>query len=495
MTITRAVLYSRVSTQTQAQEGVSLDTQLEMARSHCEAKGWHFSGAYTDAGWSGRNDKRPELARLIADAEARAFELVIVYKLDRLGRSARKVYEVLGRLQDAEVSFVSLTQDITNLTSQGKAMTGFYTIVAEMESDMTSERVKAAMRHLVLSGKHFGGRVPLGYDIQEGNYTVNEAEAEIVRDAFDAFLRIRTLRGTCEHLNATGCRTKAGNLFETKCLQIILSNPAYFGQKAWGKNRVIRGRDGKRKRRLDSEEWITCDDAHPAIIERATWDAAQSVLQENKHASPRLVYGRTLSAWSGLIRCAACGDIFNHKNQRAWVCRRHCISGATACENVTHVSDTFLEYRAIPHLFAAIREIHQAGMTAKPKPRARRTDTREKRLAELRARREREKDLFRAGVTQFEEMAANIKRIEGGIAALVGRVEDASAPPQLPDNIEELWRRMSPSQRGEFLRMFVDHCEASAEELIFIMRGDNWPGWPETIAVPRANMRGFKRPR
>lgn len=138
----RVVVYSRVSTDLQAAEGISLETQLTMAKKHCEEHGWVLTDTYTDV-MSGRKYKR--------------FDVVIVYKVDRLARSARKYYELLIVFRDKDVSLFSLTQPIDTTTPTGKFLLGQMILIAEFEVDNTSERVTANMRHLAASGKWVTG--------------------------------------------------------------------------------------------------------------------------------------------------------------------------------------------------------------------------------------------------------------------------------------------------------------------------------------------------
>ena len=85
----RVGLYTRVSTQEQAQEGYSIDAQLERLTAYCKAKDWHIVHTYTDAGFSGSNLNRPAMQQLINDIDSDTFDTVLVYKLDRISRSQK----------------------------------------------------------------------------------------------------------------------------------------------------------------------------------------------------------------------------------------------------------------------------------------------------------------------------------------------------------------------------------------------------------------------
>ena len=85
----KAAIYVRVSTQEQAQEGFSIPEQTERLTKYCEAHGWTIGNIYTDPGFSGANTNRPALKCLFKDCERKRFDIVVVYKLDRLSRSQK----------------------------------------------------------------------------------------------------------------------------------------------------------------------------------------------------------------------------------------------------------------------------------------------------------------------------------------------------------------------------------------------------------------------
>src|SRR5919199_3193388 len=108
----RAAIYSRVSSKEQV-EGHSLDAQLRACRQLCEQRGWQVVAIFVDEGVSARSDqvsKRPEFARMMAEAERGAFDVVVVHKIDRFARNLRVQMECLDRLGKARVLFVSVME-------------------------------------------------------------------------------------------------------------------------------------------------------------------------------------------------------------------------------------------------------------------------------------------------------------------------------------------------------------------------------------------------
>src|SRR5436305_13276977 len=113
----KTALYARVST---SDKGQDPDMQLRELREYCERRGWTITGEYIDIGVSGSKDSRPELNKLMADAKQRRFDAVLVWKLDRFGRSLKHLVSALGEFASLGVSFVSLRDSFDLTTLAGR---------------------------------------------------------------------------------------------------------------------------------------------------------------------------------------------------------------------------------------------------------------------------------------------------------------------------------------------------------------------------------------
>lgn len=115
--VKRAACYTRVSTDEQAREGLSLPGQEERLRAFCASQGWQVAGLYVDDGYSGTTLERPGMRRLLADIAAGQVDLVVVYKLDRLSRRQMHVLHLLEDVfEPAQVGFRSATEPIDTTT-------------------------------------------------------------------------------------------------------------------------------------------------------------------------------------------------------------------------------------------------------------------------------------------------------------------------------------------------------------------------------------------
>ncbi len=145
-------LYARVSTTQQDPE-----VQLHELRALASARGWTITQEYVDAGISGASTNRPELARLLADAHKGCFAGILVWRLDRLGRSLRHLVTVVEDLLARGIEVISATEPhMDSTTPTGRLLRNIFASVAEYEREMIRERVMAGLRKAKASGKHIG---------------------------------------------------------------------------------------------------------------------------------------------------------------------------------------------------------------------------------------------------------------------------------------------------------------------------------------------------
>jgi DNA invertase Pin-like site-specific DNA recombinase len=146
----RAAIYARVSTFDQEPEN-----QLQELRRYVEARGWSAI-EFVDRGVSGSKDRRPALDQMISDAKRRKFDLVVCWRLDRLGRNLRHLVTLLDELQALGVAFVSMGEGIDCTTPAGKLQLHILAALAEFERGRIQERVKAGLARVRASGERLG---------------------------------------------------------------------------------------------------------------------------------------------------------------------------------------------------------------------------------------------------------------------------------------------------------------------------------------------------
>jgi DNA invertase Pin-like site-specific DNA recombinase len=149
----RVALYARVSTANGHQDP---EMQLRELREFIDRRGWQISGEYVDKGISGSKDSRPAVDRLMADASRRKFDVVLVWKLDRFGRSLRHLVNALAELEALGLTFVSLPDNLDLSTPSGRLMFQIIGAMAEFERALIQERVKAGLRNAKAKGVRLG---------------------------------------------------------------------------------------------------------------------------------------------------------------------------------------------------------------------------------------------------------------------------------------------------------------------------------------------------
>lgn len=349
----RVAIYTRKSTaEGLDQELNSLEAQRQTVEAYIQSQrthGWKaMPQRYDDGGFTGANTARPSFQRLLADIEAGTVDCVAVYKIDRLSRSLSDFARIMDLFERHGVTFVSVTQQFSTATSVGKLTLNLLMSFAEFERDVISERTRDKIAACRRNGLWTGGRPVLGYDIQDKRLVLNEAEAATVREIFAAYLERGSLLETTRELRRRAVRTKvfrskkgresAGLPFTKTSLQTLLTNPLYAGMVRAGSALV--------------------DGAHAAIVELATWDAVQELLNRNRRCGvgPRRRWDAILD---GFLRCGACGQAMSHsyttragRTHRYYVCQTLQKFGADACPG-SRVAAAAVE----EHVFGQVEQV------------------------------------------------------------------------------------------------------------------------------------------
>ncbi len=149
----KAAIYSRVSTLGHGQDPA---VQTRELREYCQRRGWEIFDCYVDEGVSGKKDSRPELNRLMADAHARRFDVVVVWRFDRFSRSVSHLCRALEIFNALKINFVSMIEQIDTTTPTGTFVFHVLAAVAQSERQTTVERVRAGLRNARAKGKRLG---------------------------------------------------------------------------------------------------------------------------------------------------------------------------------------------------------------------------------------------------------------------------------------------------------------------------------------------------
>jgi DNA invertase Pin-like site-specific DNA recombinase len=207
----RAIGYIRVSTDKQADRGVSLEAQSEKVRAMAVVQGAELAEVIVDAGESAKSLDRPGMARLLAMVDSKAVDVVIIAKLDRLTRSVKDLAELLERFTRRGVSLVSVAESLDTGTAAGRLVLNIMTAVSQWEREAIGERTRDAMSHKKANGERVG-TIPFGFRMADDGSSLEEDPSEQ-----DILGRIRglkaaghTLREIADELNRQGYTTRRG---------------------------------------------------------------------------------------------------------------------------------------------------------------------------------------------------------------------------------------------------------------------------------------------
>lgn len=224
----KAIGYTRVSTQGQADNGISLEMQETKIRAYCEFNDLDLVEIITDAGLSGKNvTGRPGVQRLLDLIQGKKVEAVVVYKLDRLGRSTMDLLEISKLLDKKNVSLHSLTEKLDTSTPHGKFFFTLTGALAEMERGIVSERTKSALGQKRANGKRISGQAEFGHEFDaDGNVVQNAHEQAIIAKIRQLSSQGMSIRNIQAELTREGYLSRQGNALSVATIHGIMRKAA-----------------------------------------------------------------------------------------------------------------------------------------------------------------------------------------------------------------------------------------------------------------------------
>jgi site-specific DNA recombinase len=284
----RIATYTRISTDEDRQP-FSLGAQSERLESYARSQdSWRIVRRFTDQA-SGATLDRPGLRQALQEASAGVYELLLVYRVDRLSRSVRQLAQTAEELERSGVALRSATEPFDTSSPAGKMMLQMLGVFAEFERATIVERITAGMERAASQGRWVVGRVPYGYlrDKQTKLIHPHEPQADVVRRIFAMYVEGRMgAEAIAKTLNAEGHRTKNGAPFARPIVLSILNNPIYAGKIEF------RG--------------ATNPGLHEPLVDSATFEAAHRILGERGESQALRRAHPTEYLLSGVIRCGRC---------------------------------------------------------------------------------------------------------------------------------------------------------------------------------------------
>ncbi|WP_440412085.1 recombinase family protein [Neorhizobium petrolearium] len=309
-----AVIYARFSTDLQNER--SCEDQIDLCKTFAHREGFKVVETYHDKAKSGASlHGRDGIQKMLQDARAGRFEVIIVEALDRLSRDMEDMAGIYKQMQFLGIKIVTVHEGEANTLS-----VGMRSIFAQLFREDNVHKVRRGMTGLVKQGLTAGGRA-YGYRPDPGNRgkpVIVEEEAEIVRYIFTAYEAGTSPRAICKRLNSQYVKPPRGKLWSPSAIigadergSGLLRNPIYVGRIVWNKNRMIKDPlTGRRVSRPNPRhEWLSVEAPELRIIPDELFEAAQAQLAARAVKRDSIsTQRRPQRLLSGLLKCGACGS-------------------------------------------------------------------------------------------------------------------------------------------------------------------------------------------
>lgn len=309
--------YCRVSTD-HADQANSFESQQRFFREYIDRQpDWELYEVYADEGITGTStEKRVQFNRMLEDARAGKFKLVLTKEVSRFSRNILDTITYTRELKALGVGVNFMNDGIKTLEDDGEARLAIMASIAQEESRRTSSRVKWGQTRQMERGVVFGKSL-LGYDVKDGKMTINPEGAEIVKLIYYKYAVEK--KGTsviARELREAGYKSYTGNAKWTNTSILrILKNEKYVGDLVQKKTYTPDFLDHKKKYNRGNEEMVCLSNHHEPIIDRDVWNLTQEELEKrNRHGDASGHSNRYL--FSGKIRCGMCGASFVSRKKK-----------------------------------------------------------------------------------------------------------------------------------------------------------------------------------
>lgn len=315
----KAVAYCRVSSDHQS-ERETIQNQIGFAENYCKLNNIELTHIYKDDGITGTLplNERPAGQELLRDAKEGKFSLMLVFKLDRLGRATRIILNAIHDLDGMGVKVKSMTEPFDTADASGRFLMTILAGVADLERNNILQRMGMGLNRAAQNSRSTGGLAPYGYMFNEKHEyelattllpNIDMSESDVVRMMYDLCLQGLSCQQITDRLNAMGiptfftCRkTKKaqGTKWRISTVYKMLKNDTYKGTNYYNKN---------------SDKQVIARNV-PPIVSEEVWNKAQTVIESNK----TMIKGNVKKQYllRGLIKCKHCGHSYSGEYTRKY---------------------------------------------------------------------------------------------------------------------------------------------------------------------------------
>jgi DNA invertase Pin-like site-specific DNA recombinase len=356
----RAVIYARYSSE--LQRDASIEDQVRLCKDRIRRERWKLTATYTDHAVSGASRLRPGYQKLLEDARANEFDVVVAEALDRLSRDQEDTAALYKQLSYSGVRLLTLAEGEINELHVG--LKG--TMNALYLKDLAL-KTRRGLEGRVRQGRS-GGGVCYGYEVvadlhDRGKRTINEDQAAIVRRVFRGYAAGLSPRALAKTLNGEGVSGPRGTPWNASTIYGnwrrgtgVLNNELYIGRLIWNRQQFIKDpTTGRRQARPNKPaSWIVESVPDLRIIDQALWEAVKT-RQGHERRVMAAAEGNALNGthrqrylFSGLLICGVCGGGYTLRNLDRYGCANHINRGT--CSNTRTIPRQVIEGRVLDGL-------------------------------------------------------------------------------------------------------------------------------------------------
>ena len=312
-------IYVRVSTQMQADVGLSIESQIETLKQEAERRGKPVYDIYNDAASGGSQANRPEFQRMLKDSQRKPppFDMILTWSISRFGRNTMESYIATEKLRERGISIFYYKEPFNDQDPVGNMVIQILRAVAEFSRLEYVKDVERSKTHLAKNGYSTGGPPPFGLKrldvIENGKRHVrwepDPETAPIARKIFQMYADGHGYKTICKWLNTQGISTIRGNKWQAASFSRMLRNEIYIGNVVY--NKEIRRRacgNGGSLEHKSQEDWVRCDGVVEPIVPRDIFDRVQLKLRGNNISDSLTKNSQYLL--SGLLKCNVCGNAY-----------------------------------------------------------------------------------------------------------------------------------------------------------------------------------------
>ena len=340
----RVTFYARVSTDSEEQLN-SLTNQVSYYEEMIgKNTAWTYVTGYVDEGLSGISTKKREnFHRMIEDAKAGLFDLILTKEISRFARNTLDSIQYTRDLLSAGVAVYFQNDNIKTLDEDSELRLSIMSSIAQDELRKLSSRVKFGHQQAIKEGVVLGNSRIFGYYKDKGKLVIDEDEAPMVRQLFELYATGEYSMKQIENIFwEQGYRNYKGNKIAHGTMSNMISNPKYKGWYVGNKVKVI-DMFTKKQKFLPPEEWVMYKDENvPAIVSEELWEQANAVLRKrSEDVKNRQGICNTKNLLTGKLYCTCCGSPYYRKESKnrkgevnsKWVCSGKIKNGAHTCES------------------------------------------------------------------------------------------------------------------------------------------------------------------